>query len=225
MKVFICGGGSGKQTERAMRRLNEVIRHDLPCLYIPLAMEKDKYDSCYEWIKGELGSVDIPGITMIRSAEELAQKHLADYSFLFIGGGNTFRLLSEIKRVHMFEPIQEYLQNGGVAFGGSAGAIIFGENLESCALDDDNEVGLKDTKGFDVLNGVSFLCHFTNRIPEHDQRSEDYLLKISDHRKTYALPEEDTLFLNEAELEEIGDRPYFIYENGRKTEVSVTGIN
>ena len=224
MKVFICGGGSGKQTEKALRRLNEVIDHTLPCLYIPLAMEADQYDSCYEWITGELKNVEIPGIEMIRSAEELSRKHLSDYSFLFIGGGNTFRLLSEIKRVNMFEPIREYLQNGGVAFGGSAGAIIFGEDLESCALDDDNEVGLTDTNGFDVLRGVSFLCHFTNRISEYDQRSEDYLLKISNHRKTYALPEEDTLFLNETLLEEIIDRPYFIFEGGKKTEISVTGI-
>ena len=54
MKVFICGGGSGEQTRRALHRLNEVIRHDLPCLYIPLAMEEEQYDSCYEWIAGDL---------------------------------------------------------------------------------------------------------------------------------------------------------------------------
>ena len=220
MKVFICGGGSGEQTARALQRLNEVISHDLPCLYIPLAMEEDQYESCYEWITGELSKVDIPGIEMIRSAEELSRKRLADYSFLFIGGGNTFRLLHEIKRVNMFEPIRAYLQNGGTVFGGSAGAIIFGEDLESCALDDANEVGLKDTKGFDVLEGISFLCHFTNRIPEHDLRSEKYLLKISKHRTVYALPEEDTLFLNETRLEEITDRPYYVFENGRKTEAS-----
>ncbi len=222
MKVFICGGGSGEKTVRAVRRLNEVIRHDLPCLYIPLAMEEGQYDSCYKWITGELSRVDIPDIEMIRSAEELARKHLADYSFIFIGGGNTFRLLSKIKRVHMFEPIREYLLSGGVAFGGSAGAIIFGEDLESCALDDDNEVGLTDTQGYDVLKGVSFLCHFTNRFPEQDRLSEDYLLKISNHRKTYALPEEDTLFLNETQLEEIIDKPYYVFENGTKTEVSIS---
>ena len=225
MKVFICGGGAGKQTARALRRLNEVIRHDLPCLYIPLAMEEDRYDGCLEWITGELAGVDIPGIEMVRSAEELARKRLADYSFLFIGGGNTFRLLSEIKRAGMFGAIRTYLREGGVAFGGSAGAIIFGEDLESCALDDSNEAGLKDTGGFDVLGGVSFLCHFTNRTPEHDRRSEAYLLEISDRRKTYALPEEDTLFLNGTELEEIVDRPYYIFENGKKTEVPVTGQN
>ena len=223
VKVFMCGGGSGKQTVRALHRLNEVICHSLPCLYIPLAMEEEQYDSCCEWIKGELSGTAIPGIEMVRSAEELSRKHLPDYSFLFIGGGNTFKLLYDIKRVNMYEPIREYLRNGGVAFGGSAGAIIFGEDLESCALDDDNEVGLKDTGGFDVLGGVSLLCHFTNRIPEHDRRSEAYLLKISEHRKVYALPEEDTLFVNDSQLEAIIDRPYYIFENGRKTEVPVTG--
>ncbi len=220
MKVFLCGGGSGEQTTRALMRLNEVIRHDRPCLYIPLAMEEDRYDSCYQWITGELRSVDIPGIEMVRSAEELARKHLEDYAFLFIGGGNTFRLLAEIKRVNMFEPIREYLRKDGVAFGGSAGAIIFGEDLESCALDDANDVGLRDTRGFDVLNGVSLLCHFTNRIPEHDRRSEEYLLRISNHRKIYALPEEDTLFWNEGQLEEIVGRPYFFFDKGRKIKVS-----
>ena len=221
MKVFICGGGAGQQTVRALRRLNEVIDHARPCLYIPLAMEEEQYDSCYEWIAGELAGIKIPGIEMVRSAEELSRKHLADYSFLFIGGGNTFKLLYDMKRVNMFEPIRDYLQNGGVAFGGSAGAIIFGEDLESCALDDENDVGLKDTAGFDVLGGISFLCHFTNRMPEQDRRSEAYLLQISGHRKVYALPEEDTLFVNDSHVEAIIDRPYFIFENGRKTVVPV----
>ena len=218
MKVFINGGGAGKQTVRALKRLNEVIDHALPCLYIPLAMEEDKYDACYEWIRGELKNVDIPAIEMVRSAEDLSAKSLSEYSFIFIGGGNTFKLLYDIKRAGMFEPIRRYLENGGIAFGGSAGAIIFGEDLESCVLDDDNEVGLTETDGFDVLHGVSFLCHFTSRSPEEDRRSEEYLLKISGHRKIIALPEEDTLFLNEDKLEEIIDRPYYIFENGVREE-------
>jgi hypothetical protein len=80
---------------------------------------------------------------------------------------------------------------------------------------------LKDTAGFDVLKGISFLCHFTNRLPEHDRKSETYLLKISDHRTIYALPEEDTLFVNDSQVEAIIDRPYCIFEHGRKTEIPV----
>ena len=92
MKVFINGGGAGKQTVRALQRLNEVIDHGLPCLYIPLAMDENKYDDCYEWICGELCGVQIPAIEMVRSAEELSCKNLSMYSFIFIGGGNTFKL-------------------------------------------------------------------------------------------------------------------------------------
>ncbi len=100
MKAFICGGGSGEQTQRALHRLNEVIRHELPRLYIPLAMEEKQYDRCCEWIRGELRGVEVPGIEMIRSAEELARKCLTDYSFLFIGGENTIKLQNDIRRVY-----------------------------------------------------------------------------------------------------------------------------
>ncbi len=125
MKVFLCGGGSGNQTASAVKRLNEVICHTKPCLYIPLAMDSQKYDSCYTWIKNEIKNVNIPYIEMVRSKEELAAKNMMDYSFLFIGGGNTFKLLYDLKSSGAFVNIQGYLNNGGVVFGGSAGAIIF----------------------------------------------------------------------------------------------------
>ena len=218
MKVFLCGGGAGEQTIEANKRLNEVIDHAKPCLYIPLAMEADMYDSCYTWITGELKDLDIPYIDMVRSVEELAEKELSEYSVLFIGGGNTYKLLNDIKRCGMFEKIREYLANGGVAFGGSAGAIIFGEDLESCKLDDPNEVDLKETAGYDVLVGISVLCHYTNRTTEEDEKSKEFLLSISDHRRILALPEEVTVFVNDDKVEVIGDRPYYYFEKGEILE-------
>ena len=215
MKVFLCGGGAGEQTIEANKRLNEVIDHTKPCLYIPLAMEADMYDSCYEWITGELAKVQLPYIEMVRSGAELAEKIFSDYSVVFIGGGNTYKLLKELKESGSFEKLRTYLENGGVAFGGSAGAIIFGEDLESCNLDDPNEVGLTDTAGMDVLQGVSLLCHFTNREKEEDERSKAYLLSVSKHRRVLALPEEVTLFVNDDVTEVIGERPYYAFENGR----------
>ena len=86
MKVFLCGGGAGTQTMEAYKRLNEVIDHSKPCLYVPLAMEQRKYAGCYEWIKEELNNVDIPYIEMVNSADELAAKNMSDFSVIFIGG-------------------------------------------------------------------------------------------------------------------------------------------
>lgn len=199
MKLFLCGGGSGAQTVEANKRLNEVIDHAKPCLYIPLAMEPEDYGSCYEWITGELKNVDIPSIEMVRSGEELAAKDLQDFGMIFIGGGNTFKLLRDLKVSGAFEKIRKYLDSGGVVFGGSAGAIIFGKDLEACKLEDPNDVNLKDIGGYDLLNGASILCHYAN---EPAQR--DYLREVSRYRKVLALPEEVTLFINGAVVEVIG---------------------
>jgi dipeptidase E len=137
-----------------------------------------------------------------------------DYSMIYIGGGNTFKLLSELKASGAFDKIENYLKNGGVAYGGSAGAIIFGEDLEACRLDDANDVNLTEISGFDVLKGISILCHYTNRTAEKDERSRQYLLEISEHRKVVALPEEVTLFVNEDSVEKIGKMPFYYFENG-----------
>lgn len=219
MKIFLCGGGSGIQTAEAYKRLNEVIDHSKPCLYIPLAMEHEKYDSCYRWITEELKAIDVPEIVMIRNAEELSNKDLFSYSVLFIGGGNTFKLLYDLKVSGAFEKIRDFMENGGVVFGSSAGAIIFGANLESCQLDDVNKVDLKETDGYDIFSGVSILCHYMNRTIEKDEKSKRYLLEISNHRQTVALPEEVTLFINGDNIEVIGDRPYYYFINGIVTKI------
>ncbi len=214
MKVFLCGGGSGHQTFEANKRLNEVIDHSKPCLYIPLAMEREKYADCYEWIKDELKNVDVPYIEMVKSADELAAKNMNDFGVIFIGGGNTFKLLNDLKISGAFDKIKEYLNSEGVIFGGSAGAIIFGKDLEACQLDDVNEVNLNETNGFDILNGISILCHYTNRTVEKDEKSKQYLLGVSKYRTVVALPEEVTLFVNCGNIEVIGNRPYYFFENG-----------
>ncbi len=214
MKVFLCGGGADTQTIEAYKGLNEVINHSKPCLYIPLAMEQEMYDSCYEWITGELENVEIPSIEMVRSANELSTKNLNDYSFLFIGGGNTFKLLNDLKICGAFEKIEEYLNNGGVAFGSSAGAIIFGKDLEACRLDDANDINLCDINGLDILKGISILCHYTNRTAEKDEQSKEFLLELSKQRKIIALPEEVTLFVNDDSIEVIGEKPYYFFGGG-----------
>ncbi|MCH5339136.1 MAG: Type 1 glutamine amidotransferase-like domain-containing protein, partial [Acetatifactor sp.] len=173
MMIFLCGGGSGEQTVEATRRFNDVIDHTKPLLYVPLAMKSELYPSCYEWIKGEMREVNIPSIEMVTSAEEITRKELKNYSAIFIGGGNTFKLLYELKVSGAFDQIKHYIEQDGIIFGGSAGAIIFGESLESCVLDDVNHVGLRDIAGFDVLNGISLLCHYTNRTEEKDRKSTE----------------------------------------------------
>ena len=92
MKLILCGGGAGEKTIEINKRFNEIIDHTKPILYVPLAMDEVKhpYDGCLEWIKGELSTINVPSIDMVRTFDELASKNYFDYSAIFIGGGNTF---------------------------------------------------------------------------------------------------------------------------------------
>ena len=158
MKLFLCGGGSGKQILDALYKFSNVINKEKPILYIPLAMEEDKYDSCYDWFKSEIKSVNLENFEMVRSSLELSQKDFSNYCAIFIGGGNTYKLLNDINKYSNKEKIIKYLNDDGIIFGGSAGAIIFGKDINCCLLDDENKVNMVDTSGFNLLNDYSILC-------------------------------------------------------------------
>ena len=215
MNVFLNGGGAGAQTSDAYKRLNQIIDKSKPCLYIPLAMTQEKYDSCYEWITTELNDIKVSHIDIVRSAEEILAKNLNDYSFVFIGGGNTFKLLHDLKKSGAYEKISQYIHNNGIVFGGSAGAIIFGKDLESCILADSNDVNLQDINGFNILNGMSILCHYTNETPEKHEQNKQYLLELSQRKTIVALPEEVTLFVSNNDIEIIGDKHFYLFDKGQ----------
>lgn len=218
MRVFFCGGGSGNQTIEAYKKLNEVIDHNKPILYIPLAMNSERYDDCFEWICKELENVDIPSIKMVRSAYEITKENLFNYSAIFIGGGNTYKLLKELKSCEAFFKIKEYLDNDGIVFGGSAGAIILGDCIDTCKYADNNEVNLEDLMGFNTFNSFSFLCHFTNETLDKTELNRKYLLELSKEEKIIALPEEITLYYEDGYFEVLGSGSYYIFEEGNMIE-------
>ena len=59
---------------------------------------------------------------------------MANYSAIFIGGGNTFKLLKGIKDRGAFSKLKDFINNNGIIFGGSAGAIIL------CALPEEDTI-------------------------------------------------------------------------------------
>ena len=219
MKLILNGGGDGKAVESARQLLNRVIDHRKKILYIPLAWPDPTCRGCLEFMTGELADVEKAGIEMIRSTEELMSRDFPDYAALYIGGGNTYKLLRDLKESGAFGKIRKYLtEEDGIVYGGSAGAIIFGKDLDSCNTDDENEVGLADHTGFNMIGGYSLLCHYTSRNRERTELSRKYLLELSKTKPVYAIPEEDTIYVEDGRMEFIGDRPYYEFTGGTVTE-------
>ena len=236
MKLLLNGGGCGEQTIIAIQKLNKIIDHDKPILYIPLAMDENThpYDGCLEWIKKELALVDVPRIDMTRNFEELASKNYNDYSCLFIGGGNTYKLLKGLKKSGAFDKIKEYILNDGIIFGSSAGAVIFGLDIDIISSMDQNIVNLTDTAGFNIIDGISLFPHYTNAKSkltdeENDERHNKFTNSIIEFSNTIgpviAYPEEDTIFIDGNNIYMLGTRPYYIFKFGTSKKIEIINNN
>lgn len=214
MTLFLNGGGADEQVKEAYLFLKEKVDTNKPLLYVPLAMEKEKYPSCLDWIIKEMSDYRFSKIDMVTSVEELATKEFNKYGAIFIGGGDTYKLLADLKSCLAYEKIQNFLARGGTAFGGSAGAIIFGKNLDSCSHEDKNTVGLQDTSGFNQVFGAYIGAHYKNGNPEREKNATEAFIKLSFEGPIVALPEEDTLVIDKNEVRVIGSRNFYIFKNG-----------
>ncbi len=217
MRLFICGGGSKEQTTIANKKFNEVLNDDKrPLLYIPFAMTKYSLESCYEWIKQELKDVNISSIEMVENVESLENKEFNDYCGIYIGGGNTYLLLSLLKSNSSFQKLKDYALNNGIIFGGSAGAVICGYNIDTIKLMDSNEVNLADTYGLNLLHNISVYPHYTNKKVEFEQKATEHLLNFE--TSVFALPEEITLYFENGKCEVLGEKEFYIFESNERIE-------
>lgn len=217
MKLILNGGGSDEKTKLINLYFKNNIDINKPLLYIPLAMDSKRYSECLEWINGEMKDLKFKNIVMGNNANELLEMNLSEYAAIFIGGGNTFKLLSELKESGFFNILKEYVENEGFVFGGSAGAIIFGKDILLCEYMDKNEVELKNTQGFNLLNGYSLTAHYPNKDEIKTNIATEYLIEYSKIKgPVIALPEENSLIVENKKYSIIGTMPYYIFKNGKK---------
>lgn len=118
------------------------------------------YEACYDWIISALTplSDNFLDIVMKTNLSEISVSFLKDFRAVYIGGGNTYKLLDEVRKSGFDKLIIDFLSKGGIVYGGSAGAIIFGKDISIVSEEKDREIS---THGLDLLNGFAIRCHYT----------------------------------------------------------------
>lgn len=222
MAIILGGGGSAEQTIITNKLFESLIDSKKPILYIPLAWNHydEGYQNCKKFLIGEFCNIKHGEIEVVQSADEILNKNLFDYSAIFIGGGNTYKLLKGLKDSGAFEKIKQYTDNGGIVYGGSAGAAIFGKDIDSILYMDTNNVGLKDTNGFNSLFGFSLTVHYTNQSEEKHKKATEYLIEYSMREPIIALPEEDSLYTDGKIVKIVGTRPWYIFNKGKSIQLN-----
>ena len=199
-KLFLSGGGNEKQTFE----LDDVFLKNIKkILYIPIAWKNEDFDSCLKWFKNAMDKHKKVKIEMIIDLEK--DVILNNYDAVYIGGGNTFKLLNKIRESKFDRKLIDYFNDGGVIYGGSAGAIIFGRDISTaliCKDSDKNEVGIKNTRGLNLISGFDIQCHFEdNQIEEHKK----FMSKTG--RSIICIPKESGVVFENNELKVLGLKP------------------
>ena len=187
MPKLILSGGTGKNNEEKLNSLFLKLVNNKPILYIPIARETKNYSECYDWVTSVLKNKKINMLVDFK----LQKIKLNDFGGVYIGGGNTFKLLKEIKE-NKFD--KELAKFKGIIFGGSAGAIIFGKNIETAAwgsIKDENKVKLKDLKGLNLVNGYNIRAHFLKK-----EKNETGKFVKKTKTPIIALPEDSGVYVN-----------------------------
>ena len=80
-------------------------------------------------------STEVEEVSLIE--EDIPADSLSNYDLIFVSGGNVFYLAYQLHETSWGTKISEYINNGGVYAGSSAGSIILTDNIEHFATADD----------------------------------------------------------------------------------------
>lgn len=128
---------------------------------------------------------------------------------VYIGGGNTYKLLKEMRKTGFDKKLIKYAKNNGILYGGSAGAIIMGKTILTSS--DSNDVGLTNFEGFDLIKGFSVWCHYENR---HKKNVLNFVRK--NKTSVIALTEKSGVLFDGTSLVSIGSVPAIIFKDGEE---------
>ena len=134
-------------------------------LFVPYALfDRDKYAATAQQRFQKMGYE----LTSVHTAEDpIAAVNETDA--IFIGGGNTFRLLKTLYDVELIEPIRNRVSNGMPYIGSSAGSNIAAPTIKTT-----NDMPIVQPPSFNALGLVSFQInpHYLDPDPNSKHMGE-----------------------------------------------------
>src|SRR4029453_6561089 len=122
----------------------------------------------------------------LESAHEVAdsQKAVEETDAIFIGGGNTFRLLKALQNLDLIEPIGQKVRSGAPYIGSSAGSNVAGPTIKTT-----KDMPIVQPRSFDSLGLVPFQIspHFQDPDPNSrhmGETQEERILQFLEENQT-----------------------------------------
>ena len=200
MALYLGGGGSPEQAIEIEGAFFRSLTTTSRILYIPIALKGSRpLDQCIDWFASLSERYGRKHFQVLRGFDQEPEP----YDAIYIGGGNTFTLLSELRGSKFEDDLKASISDGVPVFGGSAGAAIFGASISTVEHIDQNAVGITDLRGLDLVPPYSIWVHYTEQ--------DDKLIEANG-TPIVALTEESGIVVNNG-IRKIG-RVSFFHEIG-----------
>lgn len=204
-KLYLSGGGDIYQTTLLDKFFLKNLNIKSKILYIPTALKNNKnlFLHCEEWFSSLLkyqNRVDISFDTL-RSLFIGNDFNFSNYDAIYIGGGNTWDLIEELNSSGFDKRLLKFYKEGGLIYGGSAGAIILGKKIDT--QNDTNNTSSSFLDGLNLLNKYSVFCHY--KISDYEKVKS---WVASGGKKALCLFEESGLFYDGKSFRSVGSRPF-----------------
>jgi len=166
MALFLSGGGDPPLTIALDEAFAVAVAARL-VIYIPTALAGTAlFDGAGHWFSQTYGPLGVTTVDIWHDLDGRSLLSRDDLGGIYLGGGNTYLLLRELRRTGLDLELRALIDRGVHVYGGSAGAIVLGSDITTSDLGGDERVdSLADFAGLDVLSGWSVSCHYTR---DHD---------------------------------------------------------
>jgi len=174
----VFGGGFLEHAAEEIRRL---FRGRRRVLFVPYAVHD--LDGAAEQARRRLAPLGLE-VDSAYAAGDPARA-VRDAEGIFVGGGNTFRLLDALQRLGLVAAIRDCVEAGAPYLGSSAGAIVAGPTLKTT-----KDMPVVEPASFDALGLVPFQIspHYLDPDPYSTHMGETQEERIRQYHEENALP-------------------------------------
>lgn len=139
-------------------------------LYITTASDGEEGDD-KSWMDEEYKTIVDLGIYESNITEYKIgnEVNIDDFDIMYMMGGNTFYLLDVIRKTGFDKIISNFINNGKIYIGSSAGSIILGNSIDVALGYDENNVNMTDFTGLKIIDAL---------IVPHSNRKEEFIRNL-----------------------------------------------